>query len=85
MSIGGSSAAAARMVAVKGRAVAGNVAQFGRYALASDMPPLRRTCAQGRAREASSAFAKRRAKPSRRPAPLRPGLFVSSPRGEQEG
>lgn len=50
-----------RIVAVKGRAVARDVAQFGRSALASDMPPLHDTCAQGMAREAWSAFAKRRA------------------------
>jgi hypothetical protein len=50
-----------RIVAVKGRAVARDIAQFGRSALASDMPPLRDTCAQGMAREAWSAFAKRRA------------------------
>lgn len=44
-----------RIVAVKGRGVARDVAQFGRSALASDMPPLQDTCAQGMAREAWSA------------------------------
>ena len=34
------------IVAVKGRAVACGVAEFGRSALASDVPPLRDTCAQ---------------------------------------
>ena len=63
-SIGGRSAATARVVAVNRRAVACDVAQFGRSALDSDMPSLRDTGAQGRFREARFAFERRAKSPA---------------------
>jgi hypothetical protein len=55
VSIDASSPATTGVVAVKGRAAACDVAQFGRPALASDMPPLRDTAQTG-AREGSIRF-----------------------------
>jgi hypothetical protein len=43
VAIGARSLTTTRIVAVKGRAAACNIALFGRSALASDMPPLRDT------------------------------------------
>lgn len=84
VSIGGRSAATARIVAVKGRAIACGVAQFGRSALARDMPSLRDTCAG----QGSRGLIRFRQRPAESPAIRHyyaQGLSVFSPRGEQEG
>jgi hypothetical protein len=74
---GASSPATTRVVAVKGRVVACDVAQFGRSALASDMPPLRDTARRPGFAKAGSAFARRR--PERPPlAPLRSSPFPAT-------
>lgn len=82
--IGAKSPATARVVTVKGRAVACDVALFGRSALASDMPPLRDTARRpGPARlDPLSPGGRQNV---RHPAQLRQGLSVFSSRVEQEG